>query len=61
MKAFLAAMVSAIVIAFGAVYVLDALQRPADEAFSYSSSVSLPMHGVTHNLVGKDWYSAKEH
>jgi hypothetical protein len=61
MKAFLAAMAVAIGIAIGAVYVLDAGQRRADQAFSYPSSVSLPTHGVTHNLLGKDWYSAREH
>ena len=61
MKVFLVAVAIAICIAIVSVYMLDAWQRRADQAFSYPSSVSLPTHGVTHNLVGKDWYSAKEH
>lgn len=62
MKAFLISIVAAIIVAVGAMYALDATwQRRADEAFISSTSVRLPSHGVTHNLVGKDWYSAKEH
>jgi hypothetical protein len=61
MKAFLTAVAVALIIAIAAVYLLDGWQRQADQAFSYPSSVSLPSHGVTHNLVGKDWYSAAEH
>ena len=56
MKAFFAS------IAVGAMYALDATwQRRADQAFVSGSSVRIPDHGTTHNLVGKDWYSAKEH
>ena len=62
MKVFLISMVTAIVVAVGAVYVLDSsLQLQADQAFISPTSVRLPSHGTTHNLVGKDWYSAKEH
>ena len=62
MKAFLSAAVAAIVIAFGAMYLLDSsFQSQADEAFISPTSVRLPSYGMTHNLVGKDWYSAKEH
>jgi hypothetical protein len=50
-----------IVIAVGAMFVLDReFQYRSDESFT-SPSVRLPSHGNTHNLVGKDWYSAKEH
>ena len=62
MKAFLSALVVAAVVAVGAMYVLDSsFQSQADEAFISPTSVRLPSHGMTHNLVGKDWYSAKEH
>lgn len=62
MKVFLISMVTAIVVAVGAMYVLDSsLQLQADQAFISPTSVRLPSHGTTHNLVGKDWYSAKEH
>jgi hypothetical protein len=37
------------------------LQQQADESFPSTTSVRLPTHGNTHNLVGRDWYSAKEH
>ena len=62
MKAFLLAVVTVLVVAVAFVYVLDATwQRSADRAFASTTGVSLPTHGTTHNLVGKDWYSAKEH
>ena len=62
MKAFFASVAAALVIAVGAVYALDAtVQRHADQAFVSPSSVRIPDHGETHNLVGKDWYSAREH
>lgn len=61
MKSFLVALAVAICVAIVAYFVLDVWQRRADQAFSYPASVSIPTHGVTHNLVGKDWYSAKEH
>jgi hypothetical protein len=62
MKVFLISVVTAIVVAVGAVYALDSsLQLQADQAFMSPTSVRLPSHGTTHNLVGKDWYSAKEH
>jgi hypothetical protein len=50
------------VITFAAVYTLDATWRhQADQAFVSPTSVRIPDHGATHNLVGKDWYSAKDH
>ena len=62
MKAFLSSIVVALVIAVGAMYALDSsLQRQSDEEFISSTGARLPSHGVTHNLVGKDWYTAKEH
>jgi hypothetical protein len=62
MKAFFTAVIATVVIAAGAMYALDATwQRRADQEFVSASSVRIPDHGTTHNLVGKDWYSAKEH
>lgn len=61
MKTFLTAALLAIVIAVGSAYALGAFQLQADEAFaSHSGSVRLPDHGVIRNLVGNDWYPAKE-
>ncbi len=59
MKVFLTAVVAAIVIAGGAYYVLGIYQRQADQAFT-TSAVRLPDHGTIQNLVGKDWYPAKQ-
>ena len=62
MKAFFASIMVAIIVAAGAMYALDAKwQQQVDQAYNAPTSVRLPDHGVTHNLVGKDWYSAKEH
>ena len=62
MKVFFVSIAAVAVIAIGAMYALDATwQRRADQAFVSGSSVRIPDHGTTHNLVGKDWYSAKEH
>jgi hypothetical protein len=62
MKAFFGGVAAALVIAIAAVYGLDATwQRQADQAFVSPTSVRAPDHGETHNLVGKDWYSATKH
>jgi hypothetical protein len=61
MKSFIAAVVAALVVAVGAVYVLDATQRRADQAYASATGARIPDHGTTHNLVGKDWYSPREH
>jgi hypothetical protein len=62
MKVFFASIGAAVVVAVGAIYALDAgWQQRADRAFISPTSVRIPDHGTTHNLVGKDWYSAKEH
>jgi hypothetical protein len=63
MRSFLTAVVAAIVVAVGAMLLLESVwQRHVDQAFtSTSTSVRIPDHGNTHNLVGRDWYSAKDH
>lgn len=61
MKSFVSSIVAALLIAGGAMYVLDAkVQRRADQAFP-NTSVRLPDHGMTHNLVGKDWLTSRDH
>jgi hypothetical protein len=38
------------------------LRRHADQAFtSTSTSVRIPDHGNTHNLVGQNWFSPSDH
>jgi hypothetical protein len=59
MKAFFTAVLAAIVIAIGAVYVLGSFQKQADQAFQ-TSAVRLPDHGAINNLVGRDWAPVKE-
>jgi hypothetical protein len=62
MKVFFASIGAAVVLAVGAMYALDAAwQGRADQAFISPTSVRIPDHGTIHNLVGKDWYSAREH
>ena len=61
MRVFLTSVVAAIVIAGGAVLVLDQSWQQADEAFVSPTSVRTPSHGNTHNLVGKTWFSGKDH
>ena len=62
MRVYVASVVVAVIIAGGAMYGLDwAWQLPADQAFNSPTSVRIPDHGTTHNLVGKDWYLASEH
>jgi hypothetical protein len=58
MRAFVAAIVAAIVVAVGAMYALDGAWRPADKAFTTSGARITPEEG--HNLVGKDWYSSRK-
>jgi len=60
MNAFLAAIVAAVIIAVGAVYVLGAYQQQADQAFQ-TSAVRVPVHGeYIANLVGKDWAEVRQ-
>jgi hypothetical protein len=62
MRAFLTSIFAAVVIAIGSMLVVDRTwQRQADEAFTSPTSVRIPSHGDTHNLVGKGWFSAKDH
>ena len=62
MRVFLTAISAAIVIAIGSMLIVDQTwQRQADEAFTSPTSVRIPDHGSTHNLVGKSWFSAKDH
>ena len=60
MKAFLTAVLLAIVIATGSGYTLGAFQKQTDNAFASPSGVRLPDHGVVRNLVGNDWYPVAE-
>jgi hypothetical protein len=61
MKAFLTAVLLAIVMAIGSAYTLGAFQQQTDDAFASSSgSVRLPDHGVVRNLVGSDWRPVTE-
>ena len=61
MRVFLTSVFAAIVIAGGAILVLDQSWQQADQAFTSPTSVRMPSHGNTHNLVGKTWFTAKDH
>ena len=61
MRAFMIAVVAAIVLAVLGLYAMDVgWQQTADQAFSSSTNVRLSHEEAGHNLVGKDWSSAKE-
>lgn len=60
MKAFLLAVLSAAGLALAAGALLESFHTRADQAYA-TSSVRLPDHGTTHNLIGRDWSSAREH
>jgi len=62
MRVFIMALTAMVVLAIGSMFILDQVaEQNVDEAFSSSTSVRLPDHGNTHNLVGLDWNLAKEH
>jgi len=61
MRVFRTSVFSAIVIAGGAMLVLDQSWQQADQVFVSPTSVRIPSHGNTHNLVGKTWFSGKDH
>jgi hypothetical protein len=62
MRAFAMSVAGAILIAILGLYLLDkTLQQTADRAFSSATNVRLSHEEAGHNLVGKDWSSAKEH
>jgi Na+/serine symporter len=52
---------TAIVIAVAAMYMVGALQQTVDQAFTSSTNVRFTHEENSHNLVGKDWSSAKEY
>jgi len=55
------AVVVAIVLAVLGLYAINlGWQQTADQAFSSSTNVRLSHEEAGHNLVGKDWSSAKE-
>ena len=61
MRAFMIAVVVAIVLAVLGLYATNlGWQKTADQAFSSSTNVRLSHEEARHNLVGKDWSSAKE-
>jgi hypothetical protein len=61
MRVLLTSVFAAIVIAGVAMLVLDQSSQQADQAFTSPTSVRIPSHGNTHNLVGKTWFSGKDH
>lgn len=62
MRVFAMSIVALIVIAVLGRYLLDKISpQTADQAFSSSTYVRFPHQEAGHNLVGKDWSSAKEH
>lgn len=61
MRVFVMASAAAIAFALVAMYVLDNWQQTADQAFTSATNVRFPHEESGHNLVGKDWSSAKEH
>ena len=62
MRVFVTSIAAIIVIAVLGLYVLDTtLQQTADQAFNAATHVRFPHEDAGHNLVGKDWSSAKEH
>jgi hypothetical protein len=62
MRIFGISLFAAILFALCAAVILNTVwQQRADEAFAVATSVRGPSHGSTHNLVGKDWLSAKDH
>jgi hypothetical protein len=62
MRVFAMSIVAVIVIAVLGRYVLDMISpQTTDQAFSSTSYVRLSHEEAGHNLVGKDWSSAKEH
>ena len=61
MRVFVTSIAALIVIAVLRLYVLDTtLQQTADQAFNAATYVRFPHEDAGHNLVGKDWSSAKK-
>ena len=61
MRVFTASVLVAIIVAAFGLFALNALQETSDQAFSSATNVRFPHGESGHNLVGKDWSSAKEH
>jgi hypothetical protein len=61
MRSFVIAVVAVIVIAVASSYLLNIWQHSVYQVFASQSNVRLSAEEVGHNLVGKDWYSAREH
>ena len=61
MRVFLMSVLTTIVIAAAVMYLVDAWQQTVDQAFTSSTNVRFSHEENSHNLVGKDWSSAKEH
>ena len=61
MRVLAMSIVAAIIVAVLGLYLLDNFQQTTDQAFSSPTNVRFPHEESGHNLVGKDWSSAKEH
>jgi hypothetical protein len=61
MRVFIVSVLVAIIFAVLGLYTLNRLQQTSDQAFSSPTNVRFPHEESGHNLVGKDWSSAKEH
>lgn len=56
MRVYFMSTTAIVVFAIGAMLIIDqVLQRNTDGSFTSSPSVHLSDHGITHNLVGRDW------
>ena len=61
MRVLIVSVLVAIIVAVLGVYTLNSLQQTSDQAVSSATNVRFPHQESGHNLVGKDWSSAKEH
>ena len=61
MRVFIASVLVVIIFTVLGLYTLNSLQQTSDQAFSSATNVRFPHEESGHNLVGKDWSSAKEH
>jgi hypothetical protein len=60
-RVFAIAVLAIIVIAAASAYVLTRSQNSVYQVFASQSNVRLSDEEAGHNLVGKEWYSAREH
>jgi len=61
MRSFAIAVLAVIVIAVASSFLLNVWQHSVYQVFASQSNVRLSDEEAGHNLVGKDWYSAREH